>query len=44
MVARGVVLDMLAASGEPVLLTAFEDAWLTAQRSRRLLNEQLCRP
>jgi len=35
MVARGVVLDMLAASGEPVLLTAFEDAWATAQGSRR---------
>ena len=35
MVARGVVLDMLAASDEPVLLTAFEDAWLTAQGSRR---------
>jgi hypothetical protein len=35
MVARGVVLDMLAASAGPVLLTAFEDAWLTAQGSRR---------
>ena len=31
LVARGVVLDLLAASDEPVLLTAFEDAWLTAQ-------------
>ena len=34
-VARGVVLDLLAASDEPVLLTAFEDAWLTALGSRR---------
>ena len=35
MVARGVVLDMLSSSDEPVLLTAFEDAWLAAHGSRR---------
>ena len=43
MVARGVVLDMLSSSDEPVLLTAFEDAWLAAQGAGGPPNEQLCR-
>jgi len=43
MVARGVVLDMLAASDEPVLLTAFEDAWRLRRGAGGLLNGRPCR-
>lgn len=35
LVARTVVLDSIAASAEPVLVTAFEDAWLRALAGRR---------